>query len=240
VGGGGYRGGFCEKLREASPVSDKPVSAGSKTDLPVAKAKPISEGGSTSVITYLRRGRKNCGKMAVKRAVRQFERNNSAGTKVSEEGGGGGAPVAGAETFPLQPVEQTMVRQAVPLQPMEVHSGANIHPCKEPHAGAGGCLKEAVTPWGAHTGAGPWQDLRTRGERSPRRSRFAGRACAPVGDPCWRSVFLRDYSPWKGPTLGQFVKNCTPWEGPTVEQFVKNCSLWEGLALEKFVENCFP
>ena len=36
----------------------KPVLAGSKTDPPLAKAKPISNGGSTSGITYLRKGRK--------------------------------------------------------------------------------------------------------------------------------------------------------------------------------------
>jgi len=53
------------------------------------------------------------------------ERNNSADTKVSG-GGGGGTPGAGAE-IPLQPMEQTMVRQAGPLQPMEVHGGAEIH-----------------------------------------------------------------------------------------------------------------
>jgi len=57
--------------------------------------------------------------------VRICERNNSADTKVSE-GGGGGAPSTRSEV-PLQPVEQTMVRQAVPLQPMEVHGGADIH-----------------------------------------------------------------------------------------------------------------
>jgi len=37
-----------------------------------------------------------------------------------------GAPGAGAE-IPLQPMEKTMVRQAVPLQPMEVHGGADLH-----------------------------------------------------------------------------------------------------------------
>ena len=40
--------------------------------------------------------------------------------------GEGGALGARAE-IPLQPVGKTMVRQAVPLQPMEVHSGADIH-----------------------------------------------------------------------------------------------------------------
>ncbi|KAK4823897.1 hypothetical protein QYF61_007962 [Mycteria americana] len=34
----------------------EPMPAGSKTDLPLAKAEPISDGGSASVIMYLRRG----------------------------------------------------------------------------------------------------------------------------------------------------------------------------------------
>ncbi len=36
--------------------------------------------------------------------------------------------------IPLQPVVQPMVKQAVPLQPMEVHGGAEIHlqPVKDP------------------------------------------------------------------------------------------------------------
>jgi len=45
----------CEKL---PPCLIKPVLAGFKTDPSLAKAKPISDGGSASVIKYLRRGRK--------------------------------------------------------------------------------------------------------------------------------------------------------------------------------------
>jgi len=41
--------------------------------------------------------------------VRICERNNSANIKVSEEGGRGSAPDAGAG-IPLQPVEKTMIR----------------------------------------------------------------------------------------------------------------------------------
>ena len=65
--------------------------------------------------------------------MRLCERNNSAGTKVSEDGGGGGAPGNGAEVS-LQPMEKTMERQAVPLQPTEVHSGADIRlqPMEDP------------------------------------------------------------------------------------------------------------
>jgi len=54
----------CEKL---PPCLIKPVPSGSETDPPLAKAKPISDGGSASVITYLGRGRKNCSEMAVRR-----------------------------------------------------------------------------------------------------------------------------------------------------------------------------
>ena len=102
--------------------------------------------------------------------MRICERNNSADTKVSEEGGGGGAPGTGAE-IPLQPVGKTMVRQAVPLQPMEVHSGADIHlqPVEDPmpeqvDEPKGGCepvgslrwsrlLAGPVALWGTHAGA---------------------------------------------------------------------------------------
>jgi len=61
------------------------------------------------------------------------ERNNSAGTKVCEEQGGGGASDTGV-VVPLQSLEKTMVRQAEPLQPMEVHGGADIHlqPVEDP------------------------------------------------------------------------------------------------------------
>jgi len=43
------------------PCQIKPMSAGSKMDLPLAKAEPISDSGNASVITYLRRGKTCCG-----------------------------------------------------------------------------------------------------------------------------------------------------------------------------------
>jgi len=54
----------CKKL---PPYLIKPVPAGSERNPLLAKAKPISEGSSTSVITDLRRGRKNCGEITVER-----------------------------------------------------------------------------------------------------------------------------------------------------------------------------
>jgi len=104
----------------------EPVLAGSKMGLSLAKPEPISDCGSTSLITYLRRGKTLLHNSSWSRGVRICERNSSADTKVSEEGQGGGATGARAE-IPLQPVVKTMVTEAVRLQPIEVHGGADIH-----------------------------------------------------------------------------------------------------------------
>ncbi|GAB0209021.1 epimerase family protein SDR39U1 [Grus japonensis] len=139
------------------------MPAASKTDLPLAKAEPISNGGSASVITYLRRRGNKPAQQQPERGVRICERNNYADTKVSEEGEGGGAPGTRAE-IPLQSVVKTMVRQAVPLQSMEVNGGADIHlqPVGDPMPEqVDMCPMEAATPWEARAGAGSWQDLWT-------------------------------------------------------------------------------
>jgi len=87
----------------------EPIPAISKMDPLLTKAKPISDGGSTSGLKYLRRGKKTlqCNSRQ-KRGVRLCERNSPADTKVSE-GGGEGAPGMRAE-IPLQPMMKTMVR----------------------------------------------------------------------------------------------------------------------------------
>ncbi|GAB0204295.1 EH domain-containing protein 4 [Grus japonensis] len=170
------------------------MPSGFKTDPPWAKAKHTSNGGSASGITELRMG-KSCCATTASRGVRICERNNSADTKVSEEGGGGGAPGAGVE-IPLQPMEVEEHGEAVCS--LAAHGGpwwSRDSPAArgEPHAGAGGCaLKEAVTPWEARAGVAYRQDLWPHGERTPRWSRFAGKACDPMGDPLWSSLFLKD------------------------------------------------
>ncbi|GAB0192656.1 zinc finger and BTB domain-containing protein 5 [Grus japonensis] len=92
-----------------------------------------------------------------------------------------------------------MVRQAVPLQPMEDHSGSDIPTAAqgEPHSTAGGdALQEAAA----------------RGEE-PMQEQVFWQDLLPVGDPCWSSLFLKD---------------CTLWEECMLEQFVKDGVLWEG------------
>jgi len=58
----------CQKL---PPYLINPVPAGSKMDPPLAKAKPISDGGSASVITRFKKGKKK------KTAMRQQWREGS-------------------------------------------------------------------------------------------------------------------------------------------------------------------
>ncbi|GAB0203981.1 AN1-type zinc finger protein 5-like [Grus japonensis] len=137
----------------------------------------MSNGGSASGITYLRKGKKNKQTMKQQhfqpeRGLRICERNNSADTKDREEEAGGDAPGARA-AIPLQPIVKTMVRQAVPLQPMEVNGGADIHlkPVEDPmpqqvETPEGGCDPVGSLCW-SRLLAGPvkreeqvcWQDL---------------------------------------------------------------------------------
>ncbi|XP_019327399.1 PREDICTED: nucleolar complex protein 2 homolog [Aptenodytes forsteri] len=49
-----------------------------------------------------------------------------------------------------------------------------------------------------------------------------------MGDPRWSSLLMKDWTPWKGPTLEQLVKNCSPLEGLMLEEFMEDCLLWEG------------
>ncbi|KAJ7414369.1 hypothetical protein BTVI_41252 [Pitangus sulphuratus] len=59
------------------------MPASSKIDLPVAKAKPISDAGSTFGITYLGRRERNPEQLQPERGERICERNNFTGIKAS-------------------------------------------------------------------------------------------------------------------------------------------------------------
>ncbi|GAB0208901.1 EH domain-containing protein 4 [Grus japonensis] len=85
-----------------------------------------------------------------------------------------------------------MVKQAVPLKPMEDDGEQRFHlqPVEDPTLEA-------------HAGASSWQDLWTRGERTPHQSRVAGRTCDPMGGP----VLEQSGS---GLTLEKFVEDCLP------------------------------
>ncbi|OPJ73654.1 hypothetical protein AV530_005964 [Patagioenas fasciata monilis] len=98
-----------------------------------------------------------------------------------------------------------MVRPAVPLQPIEVHGGAEIHlqlvedPCQSRWVPEGGCDPMENPHW----------------------SRFAGRTCDPMGEAGWNRLFLKGCTPWKEATPEQFMKNCSLWEGLMLEKFME-------------------
>ncbi|OPJ75572.1 hypothetical protein AV530_004877 [Patagioenas fasciata monilis] len=158
------------------------MPASSKTDPPLIKAKPNRDGGGTSVITYLKGEKKDLlYNRSQKRGVRICERNGSADTKVKTE-----------QRFPCSPWLD------VPLQPMEIHSGAEIYRQS----------MEDSTSDQTDVPRGDWNPIETHGERRPHWRKFSGRTC---DSHAWSSLFL---------------KECTLWMGPMLEQFVKNCSLW--------------
>ncbi|KAJ7400338.1 hypothetical protein BTVI_106358 [Pitangus sulphuratus] len=106
------------------------MPASSRTDfLPLAKAKPIRSNSNASVITYLRK--ESC---CAERIPAREERSENIGTtrqtprSVQKEGQ---EVLQALELWHLQPVVKTVVKtivkQAVPLQPMEDHGGAETH-----------------------------------------------------------------------------------------------------------------
>jgi len=116
---------ICQKLPLCLIM---PVLAGPKMDPLLAKAEPISNGGSTSVITYLRRGRK---KLWVRQQLEREESDNVKETALqtprSLKKEGEEVPKMSEQSLPLQTVMKTKVRQAVALQSSEVHGRADIH-----------------------------------------------------------------------------------------------------------------
>jgi len=58
--GGAIRVASVRSSEKLPPCLTEPMPASSKMDPPLAKAKPISNGSRSSVVTYLRRG-KTCG-----------------------------------------------------------------------------------------------------------------------------------------------------------------------------------
>ncbi|OPJ75483.1 hypothetical protein AV530_008981 [Patagioenas fasciata monilis] len=87
------------------------MPASSKMDLPLAKAKPIRDSGSTSVITYLRRVEKTCTTpAAATREEWEYVRETAMQTP------------------------RSVKKEAIPLQPMETNSGVDIYqqPVEDP------------------------------------------------------------------------------------------------------------
>lgn len=179
-------------------------------DLMLVKVKYISDGGSVSAITYLRRGKNtlsnsNCSQ----REEWENERSNSANIKISE-GKGGGALEA---------------RAGIPLQPMEHGGGADIclQACEETHAGAGRCAWRRLSPHkklmlkqapgsilagpverGVHFGAGFLAVLVTLW------GTYSGTVCSWSTSPCGRNPHWS--SSWRTATRGKDFHWRSSWK----------------------------
>lgn len=200
-------GGLCKKRPEAAPCWTDPL---------LAQAEPTS---GTSVMTNLEKDKKPVQHLWERnektwenqpcRCQGQWRRKgwSSAGTRAE---------------IPLQPIEKTMTMQVVLLQPVEYHSGANIHSAahgEHQTRTRGGALKETA----AH------------GE--PRLEQAPDRSHGPCRKPTQKQVFRQEQHPvgaahswwtvphgkdsyWssgEGPMSGKFMKDCIPWVGPHAE-----------------------
>jgi len=132
----------CQKLPLHPP---DPEPASSEMDLLLAKAEPVSNSGSASVITQLRRG-----KTCVTAFAARERSENPQDAEVSEEGERGGAPDHGADQGEAGcPCSSGGPRWS--RSPAAARGG--------PQARAEGYLKEAVTLWGPVLERVCWQDL---------------------------------------------------------------------------------
>ena len=113
----------CEKL---PPCLIEPVPASSKMDPPLAKAKPMV----VASLSYLRREEKikPVGKRQSRERSETMWENQLCGHQgQSRKRGEEVLEMPEQRVFPCSSWWKTMVRQVVPLQPVEVYSGADLH-----------------------------------------------------------------------------------------------------------------
>jgi len=174
----GYRGGFCGKLLEPFPMSDR-ANASRLQDGPTAgQGRASQRGGGEGEIAAGERSEtiqeqqlcrhQGQGRRRARRCSRHSSRGSSAARR--EEHVEAGCPPAAhggpwwSRCPPVAYGGPTLEQEDVP--------------------------KRVCDPMGS-LAAGSWQDLQTHGDRSPRWSRFAGRACDPMEDRRWSSLFLK-------------------------------------------------
>lgn len=93
--------------------------------LPLAEAKLINDSGTGK--TYLRKGRKLLGRSSCRQRREEWEHLGEVTLQTPGSVGNEG------EEIPMKLVVKTVVGLSVLLQPIEVHSGAEIHLQRSPH-----------------------------------------------------------------------------------------------------------
>ncbi|KAK4818955.1 hypothetical protein QYF61_022342 [Mycteria americana] len=100
--GTGSQAGCKSPSLETFKIQREPMPAGSKMDLPLAKAKPISNGGSASGMEYLGRG-KNCCATAAGKEECEYVRGTTLQTPRSAEKDGEEVLQVPEQRFPCSP-----------------------------------------------------------------------------------------------------------------------------------------
>ena len=230
---GSYGGGFCKKMLEALPMADRAKASWLQDRPATGQGWAHQQWWLSLWDNRFKKGKKKTSATAIvarERSQTMWEQQlcRHPGQWKSR---GGGAPGTRADS-PAACGEDHREAGC----PSAVHGGPWWSRNPSAPRGRDPMLEQVDVPKGRCDPMGslrcsrllaglvdPWR------ERSPRQSRFAGRACDPTGDPCWSTLLLKDCTPWKGPMLGQFVKNCSPWEGLMLENFMEDCLLWQGL-----------
>jgi len=123
----------------------------------LAKAEPISDAGSASMVTYLSKGKKNphqlcssCerseknGKEIALETLRSMEEEEEVLQLLEQR-------------FPCNPWQHSLFPRS-PLR-STVEKISTLQPMKDPHQSRWTCLEQSWNPWRAHTGADSRQEL---------------------------------------------------------------------------------
>lgn len=142
-------------------------SCSSKTAPPLPKAKPISSAGWG---TGFRKRLKTRVQQLWQRGVMKIQEKTLQTPRSAKREG----------RTCSRPMEKTMIKKAVPLQPMKDHSITHSH-CSlgRSHTRAGRESMRRLELTETAAGAGSWQELWLM-ERRPHWSRFSGRSCDPA------------------------------------------------------------
>jgi len=216
----------CEKL---PPCLIKPVPAGSKTDPLPAKAKPISNGGSASVTTYLRRGKKSGSKTAVEREKWDNVKETTLQTQrpVKKEGKEV-LKMPEQRAFPCSSWWRPWWGRLSSCSPWRsmVEQISTCSLWKRPCAGAGRCLKEAVTQWGAPRWLlpGPADEWR----EEPMLEQVSWQGWWPHGGPTLEQSVPEGLHPVGRTHVGVVREELHPVGRAHMEKSVENCLPWEG------------
>lgn len=157
-----------------------PVST--KTEWLLAKADPISDGGSASDNIYKKGVKNTCSTATGERSENMWEKQPSRQPGWWRKRG----------------------RRCSRCRSRDSHAA-----CEEPHVRAGGCPKLGCDTMGNLCWSKLQVGLGDPQKEKPTLEQVHWHDLWRVGNPWWNCLFLKDYTSWKGSMLKQFVNNCS-------------------------------